>query len=301
MSSYIVTASTSVILVDTSILTSGQSAIILLSSQMPPGRNVTVRDSLGFLSSPQSIIVSTTKDITFMDGTSSIFISQPYASMSFTSRDQTTWNIINTFGFPLYNTIANVSTLAVSTLIGNSLTIGGIISTNTVVTNSISLQSTSQVFGPMFVSTLVVGTNPSVSIPYQTTPGYNAYVIGSANITSNVAIGGNLSVGAGATFGSSITVAGNITATGASIFQNFTVQGNLTTQGTGSIECQSMNVQSSLTVLGPAVFNSNVSILSNLQVGASTITNTLQTSSIQIISVSPVNKNGIQSQCSTHE
>lgn len=282
MSSYIVTASTSVILVDTSILTSGQSAIILLSSQMPPGRNVTVRDSLGFLSSPQSIIVSTTKDITFMDGTSSIFISQPYASMSFTSRDQTTWNIINTFGFPLYNTIANVSTLAVSTLIGNSLTIGGIISTNTVVTNSISLQSTSQVFGPMFVSTLVVGTNPSVSIPYQTTPGYNAYVIGSANITSNVAIGGNLSVGAGATFGSSITVAGNITATGASIFQNFTVQGNLTTQGTGSIECQSMNVQSSLTVLGPAVFNSNVSILSNLQVGASTITNTLQTSSIQI-------------------
>ena len=283
MSSYIVTASTSVVLVDTSILGPAQSAIVLLSSQMPPGRNVTVRDSLGYLSSPQSIIVSTTRNISFMDGTSSIFISQPFASMTFSSRDANTWNIVNTFGFPLYNTIANVSTLAVSTLIGNSLTIGGTISTATVITNSISLKSTSQVLGPMFVSTLVVGTQPSVSIPYETNPGYSAYIIGSANVTSNVAIGGALSVGAGATFGSSITVAGNLTANGgASIYQNFTVQGNLTTQGGGSIECQSMNVQSSLTVLGPAIFNSNVSVLSNLQVGASTITNTLQTSSIQI-------------------
>lgn len=283
MSSYIVTASTSVILVDTSILGPSQSAIVLLSSQMPPGRNVTVRDSLGYLSSPQSIIVSTTNNITFMDGTSSIFISQPFVSMTFTSRDANTWNIVNTFGFPLYNTIANVSTLAVSTLIGNSLTIGGIISTNTVVTNSISLQSTSQIFGPMFVSTLVVGAQPSVSIPYETNPGYNAYIVGSANVSSNVAIGGALSVGAGATFGSSISVTGNITATGgASIYQNFTVQGNLITSGAGSMECQSMNIQSSLTVIGPAVFNSNVSVLSNLQVATSTITNTLQTSSIQI-------------------
>ena len=283
MSSYIVTASTSVVLVDTSVLGPAQSAIILLSSQMPPGRNVTVRDSLGYLSSPQSIIVSTTKNISFMDGTSSIFISQPFASMTFSSRDANTWNIVNTFGFPLYNTIANVSTLAVSTLIGDSLTIGGIMSTGTVIANNISLKSTSQVLGPMFVSTLVVGTQPSVSPPYQTNPGYSAYIVGSANVGSNVAIGGALSVGAGATFGSSITVAGNLTATGgASIYQNFTVQGNLTTNGAGSIECQSMNIQSSLTVLGPAVFNSNVSVLSNLQVGASTITTTLQTSSIQI-------------------
>ena len=286
MASYIVIASTSVVLIDSSRLTTGQSAIVLISSQMPPGRTLTVRDSLGYLSSPQSIIVSTMTGITFMDGTSSLRISQPYASMSFASRDANTWNIINTFGFPLYNTIANVSTLAVSTLIGNSLTIGGTISTNTMITNSLRLQSTSQIFGPLFVSTLVVGTQPSVQIPYQTTPGYSAYIIGSAYITSSVTVGGNLQVGGGGTFGSSITVAGNLTVNqGANINGSLTVAGSVLTQGLGTFECQTALLNSSLVVVGSATVGSNLFVNSNLQVGQSTITNTLQTSTIQLNSV----------------
>ena len=282
MSFYNVTPSTSVILIDSSKLTTGRSAVILLSSQMPPGRTLTVRDSLGYLSSPQSIIVSTTSGISFMDGTSSIVVSQPYASMSFSSRDATTWNIINTFGFPLYNTIANVSTLAVSTLIGNSLTIGGILSTATMVTNSLTIQSTSQVFGPLFMSTLIVGTQP----PYQTTPGYNAYIIGSAYITSSVTIGGNLQVGGGAVFGSSITVAGALTVNGgANVNGNLTIAGSILTQGLGNIEAQTALLNSSLVVVGSATIGSNAFINSNLQVGQSTLTNLLQTSTIQLNSV----------------
>ena len=286
MSSYIVIASTSVVLIDSSQLTAGQSAIVLISSQMPPGRTLTVRDSLGYLSSPQSIIVSTTTGITFMDGTSSLVVSQPYASMSFSSRDANTWNIINTFGFPLYNTIANVSTLAVSSLIGNSLTIGGILSTNTMVTNSLKLQSTSQVFGPLFVSTLVVGTQPATQIPYETTPGYSAYIIGSAYITSSVTVGGNLQVGGGGVFGSSITVAGTLTANnGANINGNLTVTGSVLTQGLGTFECQTALLNSSLVVVGSATIGSNLFVNSNLLVGQSTVTNTLQTSTIQLNSV----------------
>jgi hypothetical protein len=286
MSSYIVTASTSVVLLDTSVLGLAQSAIVLLSSQMPPGRNVTVRDSLGYLSSPQSIIVSTTNNIFFSDGTSSIAVSQPFASMTFSSRDANTWNIVNTFGFPLYNTIANVSTLAVSTLIGNSLTIGGILSTNTIATNGLITQSTSQVFGPMFISTLVVGTQPSVSIPYETTPGYSAYIIGSANITSNVLIGGNVSTGGAAAFGGSVAMNGGLdVAQGAIINGNLTVQGSVITRGLGSFECQSAFLNSSLTVVGNATFSSNLFVNSNVQVGLSTITTTLNTSTIQINSV----------------
>lgn len=286
MTSYIVIASTSVVLIDSSQLTSGQSAIVLLSSQMPPGRTVTVRDSLGYLSSPQSIIVSTMTGLTFMDGTSSLTVSQQYASMSFSSKDANTWNIINTFGFPLNNTIANVSTLAVSTLTGNSLTIGNVLSTKTLIANNLTLQSTSQVFGPLFVSTLVVGTQPSVQIPYETTPGYSAYVIGNAFITSSVTIGGNLQVGGGATFGSSITVAGTLSATnGANINGNLTVAGNLLTQGQGTFECQTALINSSLVVVGSATIGSNAFINSNLFVGQSTVTTTLQTSTIQLNSV----------------
>ena len=279
-------ASTSVILIDSSVLTSGGSAIVLISSQMPPGRTITVRDTLGYLSSPQSIIVSTTSGISFMDGTSSIQVSQPYASMSFSSRDANTWNIINTFGFPLYNTIANVSTLAVSTLTGNSLTIGGIISTNTMITNSLKLQSTSQVFGPLFTSSLIVGTQPSVEIPYETTPGYSAYIYGSAYITSSVTIGGNLQVGGGATIGSSITVNGELTVNqGANINGNLNVAGSIITQGLGTFECQTALVNSSFVVIGSATVGSNLFINSNLQVGQSTITNSIQTSTIQLNSI----------------
>jgi len=286
MSSYIVLASTSVVLIDSSILTSGRSAIVLISSQMPPGRTLTVRDTLGYLSSPQSIIVSTTRGITFMDGTSSIQVSQPYASMSFSSRDANTWNIINTFGFPLFNTIANVSTLSVSTLIGNSLTIGGVLSTNTMITNSLQLQSTSQVFGPLFMSTLVVGTQPAVQIPYETTPGYNAYILGSAYITSSVTIGGNLQVGGGATITSSVSINGSLSVNqGANVNGNLAINGSLLTQGLGTFECQSALINSSIIVVGSATIGSNLFVNSNLQVGHSTLTNILQTSTIQLNSV----------------
>ena len=287
MTSYIVIASTSVVLIDSSRLTSGGSAIVLISSQMPPGRTITVRDSLGYLSSPQSIIVSTTSGISFMDGTSSLVVSQPYASMSFSSRDATTWNIINTFGFPLYNTIANVSTLAVSTLIGNSLTvIGGTLSTTTLIANNVKLQSTSEFFGPLFVSTLVVGTQPSIQIPYETIPGYNSYVMGSAYMTSTVTIGGNLQVGGGGVFDSSITVAGSITAnSGANINGNLTLAGNFLTQGLGTFESQTANITSSLVVVGSATIGSNLFVNSNLQVGQTTFTNNLQTSTIQLNTV----------------
>ena len=230
MSLYIVTPSTSVVLIDSGSLAAGESAIVLLSSQMPPGRNVTVRDSTGYLSTPQSVIVSTTTGIFFADGTSSIQISQPYASLSFTSRSATSWNVINTFGFPLYNTVANVNSLTASTITGTTLTLGGNVSTAYFTANSLFLQSTTQVLGAAFVSTLVVGTQPAISIPYQTTPGYAAYIIGSAQIQSNAVFGGNLTVGGSAQFQSSMALSGNLgVAQSMTVGADLIIQGNLNT------------------------------------------------------------------------
>ena len=58
---------TSLILINTQTLTANQSAVVILSSISYPGRTVTVRDSIGFLSSPQSIIVSTQNGVSFAD------------------------------------------------------------------------------------------------------------------------------------------------------------------------------------------------------------------------------------------
>jgi hypothetical protein len=154
------------------------------------------------------------------------------------------------------------------------------------ITNSLKLQSTSQVFGPLFMSTLIVGTQPATLIPYETTPGYNAYVIGSAYITSSVRIGGNLQIGGATSVGSSITINGALTVNkGASVNGNLAVTGSLLTQGLGTFECQTALINSSLVVVGSATVGSNLFINSNLQVGQSTATATLQTSTIQLNSV----------------
>jgi len=283
MAQYIVTASTSVILVDTSVLTAGQSTVVLLSSQVPPGRNVTIRDSLGYLSSPQSIIVSTTNGIQFVDGTNRISVSNPYASITVSSKDSTTWNIVNTFAFPLNQTVANVNSLTTSSLNGANAYIGSTVSTKQIVTQTLSARSTSQVFGPLFVSTLVVGVQPNQQIPYQTTPGYSAYIIGNSYISSSAFIGGNLTVGGAGVFGSNVSVTGSVAVgQGATIQGSVAVQGSVNVAGSGTTQCGNLLAQSTLNVVGVATFNSTLTTQSSMQVAGTLTTNTLQTSSVQI-------------------
>jgi len=283
MPTYIVTASTSVVLVDTSILTAGQAAIVLLSSQTPAGRTVTIRDSLGNLSSPQSIIVSTTNGVRFTDGTSSIAVSNPYASLTVSSKDATTWNIINTFAFPLGQTVANVRSLTTSTITGGNASITGTLSSQQIVASSLFATSTSQVVGPLFASTLVVGTVNQASPPYQTTPGYSAYVMGNSYISSNAYIGGNLTVGGMATFASTVNITNSLNVSNGLNVTGFTTfQGPVTMSGTGFIEAQSVRIQSTLNVVGLATFNSALLVNSSIQVGTTLTTNTVQTSTAQI-------------------
>jgi len=281
MPSYIVTASTSVILVDTSVLTAGQAAVVLISSQVPSGRNVTIRDSLGFLSSPQSIIVSTATGINFADGTSSISVASPYASLTVSSRDAATWNIVNTFAFPLNQTVANVQSLTTSTMFGANANIGGTVSAGQIVAQTFSAQSTSQIFGPLFVSTLVVGVQPNqISLA----PGYSSYIIGNSYISSNAYVGGNVTVGGAGFFGSTVTIGGSLNVSQqATIGGQVTIQGGLTASGLGSVECQNLVVQSTIDVVGTATFNSNMTVQSNINVGGNLTTNTLQTSSVQLV------------------
>ena len=283
MPSYIVTASTSVVLVDTSILTAGQAAIVLLSSQTPPGRTVTIRDSLGTLSSPQSIIISTTNGVQFTDGTSSIIISNPYASLTVSSKDSTTWDIINTFAFPLGQTVANVRSLTTSTITGGNASIMGILSSQQVVVSSLFITSTSQVVGPLFASTLVVGTLNSAVPPYQTNPGYSAYILGNSYITSNAYIGGNLTVGGTVTFASSVSITNSLNVTNSLSVTGFTTfQGPVTVGGSGFIDAHSIQTQSTLNVVGLATFNSALLVNSSIQVGTTLTTHTVQTSTVQI-------------------
>ena len=239
---------------------------------------MTVRDSVGYLSTPQYIVVSTTSGISFADGTSSIRISNPYASLTFSSRDASTWNVVNTFGFPLYNTITNVNSLTTSTISGSSMAIQGTVSTSQIRGVSFAFQSSSQIFGAAYVSSLTVGVPP----PYSTT-GYAAYIVGSSYVSSNVTIGGNISVGGSSQFQSSVSVSGSLTvAQGVSLGGDLTVQGNFQTVGNATLTTQTANIQNNLTVLGTSIFNSNAVVQSNIQVGGTTTLASMTTSTVQI-------------------
>jgi hypothetical protein len=280
----IINGDVALVLVDTRSLTANQSAVVLLSSIQDPGRTITVRDSLGFLSTPQSIILSTMTGTHFADGTSSVQITQPYSYLSVTARDSQTWTVVNTFGFPSYETVANAATVIANTINTSTLTATGFISTPILYTTSIVATSSAQMQGALYASTLVVApTNPGFA-PYATDPGYAAYiqgnlktyqtieVLGGAQFTNTISTGGNLSI------------TGNISSLGA-----FGARGDIMTLGNiyaeyGGGFFRSIEVQSTATISGPARFLNSITLGSNLAVLTSISTPNVSASSMRVVS-----------------
>lgn len=281
----VINGDVTLLLVDTRPLTANQSAVVLLSSIQDPGRTVTIRDSLGFLSTPQSIIVSTTANVRFFDGTSSFAMTQPYSYVSITSRNAQTWTVTNTFGFPSSETVANTANLNATTINTSTFTATGFISTPNLLTTT--LRATSSVFtqGALYASTLVVApTNPGFA-PYITDPGYAAYiqgnlktyqtmeVLGSAQFTNTISTGGNISI------------TGNISSLG-----SFGARGDIMTLGNvfaerGGAFFRSIDVQSTAVISGPARFLNSLLINSNLNVMSSISTPFVSASSIRVVSL----------------
>jgi hypothetical protein len=135
-----ITSNVNLLLVNSSTISLNAPYIAYVSSTSIPGRIATVRDAVGLVSSPgRLIIVSTLKDVRFSDGTSSITISQPYGYISLSSRDKNTWDIINTFAFPMPSPISYVSSIfATDGIIANSYLSRTYISTQNLTTDSIS-------------------------------------------------------------------------------------------------------------------------------------------------------------------
>jgi hypothetical protein len=135
-----ITSNVNLLLVNSSIISLNAPYIAYVSSTSIPGRIATVRDAVGLVSSPGClIIVSTLKDVRFSDGTSSITISQPFGYISLSSRDKYTWDVINTFAFPMPSPVSYVSSIfATDGIIANSYLSRTYVSTQNLITDSIS-------------------------------------------------------------------------------------------------------------------------------------------------------------------
>lgn len=92
-----VSQSTSVVLI-TSL--NSPNTVVLLSSISYPGHIVTIRDTTGSnIITTQPIIVSTMSGLKYYDGTSSFIINQPYGSITLSSKNSSTWQLLNSFGY----------------------------------------------------------------------------------------------------------------------------------------------------------------------------------------------------------
>lgn len=134
MAGIVVNASTSLVLIDTNTLL--DKAIVYLSSLNTPGSFVTIRDSTGN-ANISSIVVSTTKDVGFLDGpqVSSYQITQPYGFLSFGPKTASTWTLLNSFAFPS-QTAASISNINVSTAIIDKIYTNSFVSTANLVTST---------------------------------------------------------------------------------------------------------------------------------------------------------------------
>ena len=208
-----VNVSTSVVLVDTSQIIN---AVVMLPS-LDPGHTVTVRDSVGYLSSPNQIVVSTMAGIRFADGTSSVKFQNPFGYLTMTSRDATTWNLVNSFGFPQNRSVASVSSLTTSTVTTTSLYASQTVDTSFVTAAQATFGMIECAEQASF-STLVIGPGAQI-------PGIDLTVYGTVDIAGPVTIGGDLLVRGTMTSGSIST--GAIAGTSLSIQGDLSVGGNI--------------------------------------------------------------------------
>lgn len=280
----IVNGDTSLVLINTKDLTAGQTAIVLLSSVTYPGRTVTIRDSIGFLSSPQTILISTQQGVKFADGTSEIRITQPYGYLTVTSRDIYSWNVKNSFAFPQNQTIANALSLTTSSVTTSNLYSQLFVSTPYLTTDSLSARSTVSIFGPTLISTLLVGNPQATSNLLAVDPGYSLYSQGSVKVFGNTDIEGAGRFAGSLSTGSNLFVLGNISSLG-----NFGARGDIMTlgnfiAGNGGIIANNLDVRGTAILGGPAAFSNSLTINSSLFVQNSISSVFYTTSTLQVFS-----------------
>jgi hypothetical protein len=312
----LVTQSTSIVQVDTSLVTYGSPAVVLLSTLNAPGVLVTIRDIAGLASTNRGVIVSTTKDVHFLDGPScNIYaINQPYGFLTVTPKTSSIWAVTNTFAFPEGSTAANVnqftanfatissltanqalmSTVGISTLstdttqVRYNLSVGQSTITNSAyVKGSLTALSSISTAGSVYAASSVVtrdifarGHIQASCIQVQQSTGYALQVGGAAQFASTISTHRNLDVGGNISTLGNLAVGGNFAINGGLNLTGLAITGGVSTSGTLGV-AKDTQLLSSLLVKDDGYFYRSVSVASNLLVAGSISTlNSLAASSI---------------------
>ena len=235
--------STSIVAVPTKQLTIGQSSIVYVSSTADVGQLVTVFDVQGFLSTPQSILVSSTQGCDLGSGISSAKIEQRFGYITLRSITNSRWNIVNENAFRTSASDYTIGGLQFSTIHASTAIFASTATLNSATTRNIST-TTATFLGPLFVSSLGSATST-----FLTDSLYN---------TSNYMIRSSINVVKGASVLSGASTVGPVT-----VQSNMNVAGEFTTASTmflqsSLITTQRILVGSNITVQGLVTTASNI-------------------------------------------
>ncbi len=247
MTSFIVNTSTSLVQVDSSAISPGVPAVVLLSSLNSPGSIITIRDSYGAASGTKKIVISTMTGLNFLDGplVSSYVITQPYGFVTVSPKTTSIWAVVNTFAFPDQSATAIVNNLNTNNIRVSTIT------------NDSSLISTAGI-SSLIAGNLYVYTSLSVA---QSTLTSTLAVRDMAIFEKNVTILSSLNVG------SSITTSSMLVASSLKVNQlDLQMSTGWVMDAGGPVK-----IAGPLSTLSTISAGETISTLSNLGVGQSTM------------------------------
>ena len=218
MSTYLINSNTSVVAIKTNRLSTGEHALVYLPPTDNIGQLITIRDTFGYLSTPQQIIVSTTGGANITGGLTSLKIQQGYGYLTLRSESRTTWSIVDQNAFSSPTSIYNIRGITYGAL--NVIKTGfireSVSSTGSYKgINSIVFSSLVS-FGGFFVNSAVVNDFNRRSDTYYQSG--SLLVTGSTTMLSSIILPGGVNIdGANTTLGS-LRAASSMTMSGPLVF-----------------------------------------------------------------------------------
>lgn len=155
--SRIINESTAVVQIDSSGLQNGQYTTIYVSTTTIPGQLVTVFDARGFLSSPQSILLSTTGGASFSNGSYSTLLTQRFSYLTLVSQTTDIWAPVSESPFPYPNEAITYKSLDTETLTTSTLRVSEAVSSLAMAVRNIDSDSTLSV-ATLLTSTLYINS-----------------------------------------------------------------------------------------------------------------------------------------------
>lgn len=257
----------------------GANTIVYLSTTTNVGQLVTLRDMDGFLSTPQTITISTTGGATL---TSPVTLRQGFGYVTLRSLTTTSWAVVDENPFPDPGADYDVRGAAYS-----SLTVSGLLNlqssllTTASGTTNTLLLTTLTTDGLLYVSTLQVATPTAANVFLSEGTGEitgsvaasSLMVSGGTSIATTLSTGGTLSIGGSVAFTGTVHVSS--LSTGGTLSVSSLIVSGGATVGYGTLNSarmtRSLNASSLTTysAVAPAVLTDR--ILSTAVVTASTI------------------------------